>query len=269
MNGWNHISPRARALVLSLLTAALAGLTWMLPPIPQPPEYHHFADQRACLGLPNCLDTVSNALFFLAGAAGLSFLAGAPTRQRAFIHQAEALPYALFFLATLLVGLASTYYHLAPDNGRLVWDRAAIALALMAWFAAILGERVSLRASFCLLPPLIVFGLGGVAYWSWSEAAGRGDLRPYALMQILPMLLIPLLLRLYPPRYSKGRDILTVIGLYILALLCDRNDHPIFTLTNGAISGHTIKHLLAALAVLWVVRYLRRRHILEFWRTRP
>lgn len=268
MNGGGDIGLRARALVPALLTAALAGLAWMLPPIPQPPAYHHFADQRACLGLPNCLDTSSNALFFLAGAAGLVFLADAPARRRAFIRQAEALPYALFFLATLLVGLASTYYHLAPDNGRLVWDRAAIALALMAWFAAILGERVSLRAGLCLLPPLLVFGVASVAYWSWSEAAGRGDLRPYALMQILPMLLTPLLLRLYPPRYSNGRDILLVIGLYVLALLCDKNDHPIFALTNGAISGHTIKHLVAALAVLWVARYLRRRRVLELWRTR-
>lgn len=262
MNGGGNSGRGARVLILSLLTAALAGFTWMLPPIPQPPEYHHFADQRACLGLPNCLDTASNALFILAGAAGLFFLASGPARKRTFIRQVEALPYALFFVATLLVGAASAFYHLAPGNGRLVWDRAAIALALMAWFAAIVGERVSLRAGLCLLPPLIVFGLGSVAYWNWSEAAGRGDLRPYALMQFFPMLLVPLLLRLYPPCYSNGRDLLMVIVLYILALLCDKGDRVLFTLTNGAISGHTIKHLLAALAVLQVVRYLCRRRVL-------
>jgi len=263
MNGRDNLGPRAGGLILSLLTAALAGLAWMLPPIPQPPEYHHFADQRACLGLPNCLDTSSNVLFLLAGTAGLCFLSSVPARRRAFIRQAEAIPYALFFSAAILAGPASGFYHLAPDNGRLAWDRAAIALALMSWLAAILGERVSLRAGLWLLPPLILFGLGAVGYWSWSEAAGLGDLRPYALMQVLPMALVPLMLYLYPPRYSNDRDILMVIGLYVLALLGDRGDHPIFTLTGGIISGHTIKHLAAALAIFLVLLHLRRRRILN------
>jgi len=263
VNGGGGIGPRAGTFVLWLLAAALAGLTWMLPPIPQPPEYHHFADQRAYLGLPNCLDTSSNVLFLVAGAAGLCFLSSVPARRRAFIRQAEAIPYALFFSAALVAGPASGFYHLAPDNGRLAWDRAAIALALMSWLAAMVGERVSRRAGLWLLPPLILFGLGAVGYWCWSEAAGRGDLRPYGLMQVLPMALVPLMLRLYPPRYSGDRDILTVIGLYVLALLADRGDYPIFTLTGGIISGHTIKHLAAALAVFWVLLHLRRRRFLN------
>lgn len=71
MSGW---PPHARAFGLWLLVGALAGLAWMLPPIAQPPAYHAFADQRACWGLPNCLDTISNALFVLAGALGLRFV---------------------------------------------------------------------------------------------------------------------------------------------------------------------------------------------------
>ncbi|HUW27978.1 MAG TPA: alkaline phytoceramidase [Sulfuriferula sp.] len=260
MSGWRHADPRAKALGLWLLGAALAGLAWALPRIPQPLQYHHFADQRACLGLPNCLDTASNALFVLAGVAGLRFLHSAAGR-RAFIDPREALPYALFFFATLLVGFGSGYYHLAPDNGRLVWDRAAIALTLMSWFAAILCERVSIQAGLRLLPLLIAAGLGSVAYWGWSEAHGRGDLRPYGLMQLYPTLLIPLLLRLYPPRYSGDRDILAVIGLYLLALLCDLTDRQIAALT-GLFSGHTAKHAVAALAAYWVVLRLRRRHAL-------
>lgn len=258
MSNLRNAGPGAKALGLSLLMAALAGFTWTLPRIPQPSEYHCFADQRACLGLPNCLDTASNLLFVLVGVAGLRFLYGA-TAHRVFIDPRERLPYALFFLATILVGLASGLYHLAPDNGRLVWDRAAIALAFMAWLSAILGERVGIKAGLCLLLPLIGAGLGSVAYWDWSEAQGMGDLRPYGLMQLTPMLLILLLLWLYPPRYSGAGYILVVIALYGLALLCDMGDYPIFTLTGGLISGHTIKHLVAALAAYWVVRYLQRR----------
>lgn len=255
------LSPRAKASVLSLLLAALVGLTWALPRIPQPPEYHRFADQRSCLGLPNCLDTASNVLFLLAGLAGLRFLLG-PSAHRAFIEPREALPYALFFFAAMLIGFGSGWYHLAPDNGRLVWDRAAIALALMAWLAAILCERLGPVAGLRLLPLLIAAGLGSVAYWSFSEVGGAGDLRLYGLVQVTPMLLIPLLLRLYSPRYSGDRDLMAVIGLYLLALLCDFGDRRIFTLTGALVSGHTVKHLAAGLAVYWVLHRLQRRRIL-------
>lgn len=117
-----------------LPVAALAGLALAIlamPPIAQPPQYHDFADQRVCFGLPNCLDTASNALFVLAGLLGLRFLLD-PAGRRVFEDAREIWPYALFFLAVILVGLASGRYHFAPDNGGLAWDRAAIALALMA-----------------------------------------------------------------------------------------------------------------------------------------
>ncbi|HWR76630.1 MAG TPA: alkaline phytoceramidase [Thiobacillus sp.] len=256
MSAWRP--PRARALGLWLLAGALAGLAWMLPPIPQPLGYHAFADQRACWGLPHCLDTASNALIVLAGAMGLRFLLRG---QGVWRDRREAWPYQLFFFATILAGFGSGYYHLAPGNGRLLGDRLAMMLAFMAWFAAIVSERVSPRAGLRLLPLLAAAGLGSAAWWGWSEARGIGDLRPYLLMQLYPMLLIPLLLRFYPPRYSGDRTILAVIGLYLLALLCDLGDRPIFALTGGRVSGHTIKHLIAALAVVGVVLHLRRRTI--------
>lgn len=252
------LAPRPRALVLWLLVAALAGLAMTLPPIPQPLSYHDFADQRACLGLPHCLDTVSNTLFVLAGAAGLCLLRC--TRGRAiFLDRREAWPYALFFFGVVLVGFGSGYYHLAPDNDRLLWDRLPIMLAFMAWFAAIVSERVGPRVGMRLLPLLLLAGIGSAVYWSWSEAQGMGDLRPYLLMQLVPVLLIPLLLALYPPRYSGDRITLAVIGLYLLALLFDLSDRAIFDLTGGLVSGHTLKHVAAALAVLGVVLYLHRR----------
>lgn len=261
MSIWRNATPRAKALGLALLVSALVGFTLALPRIPQPLEYHQFADQRACFGLPNCLDTVSNVLFVLMGMVGLRFLFGSSGRC-VFIERREALPYTLFFFAIILVGFCSGYYHLAPDNGRLAWDRAAIALTFMTWFAAILCERLGLIAGLRLLPLLIAAGLGSVVYWGFSEAHGIGDLRPYGLVQITPILLLPLLLRLYPPRYSGDRDILVVIGWYGLALLCDLGDRPIFILTDGLVSGHTLKHLLAGLGAYWVARRLMRRRIL-------
>jgi hypothetical protein len=253
--------PDQRAVGLWLPAALLAGLTWaLLPPIPQPPQYHDFADRSTCFGIAGCFDVATNALFALAGLAGLRFLTSESGR-RAFVDAREALPYRLFFFAAVLVALGSGYYHLAPDNDRLVWDRAAISLAQMSLLAAILCERIGAAGGLRLLPPLLAAGLGSVAWWGWSEAQGAGDLRAYGLMQLYLMLLIPLLLRLYPPRYSGDRDILVVIGLYLLALLCDITDHRIAELT-GLFSGHTAKHAIAALAMYWVVIRLKRRRIL-------
>jgi hypothetical protein len=136
---------------LWLLVGALAGLAWMLPPIAQPPGYHDFADQRACWGLPNCLDTASNALFILAGAIGLRVLYRKQGRGL-FRDQREAWPYRLLFVGSVLIGFGSGYYHLEPGNERLLWDRLAMMLAFMAWFAAIVAERVSLRSPCAVRP---------------------------------------------------------------------------------------------------------------------
>ncbi len=262
MSAGRTLASRVRAPGLWLVVVVLAWLAWMLPPIPQPLAYHALADQRACLGLPNCLDTASNALFVLVGILGLHFLHR--TRgQDVFLDRREARPYGLFFVGTVLIGLGSGYYHLAPDNDRLLWDRLAMMLAFMAWFAAVLSERVSVQVGQRLLPLLVAAGMGSAAYWGWSETRGMGDLRPYLLMQLYPMLLIPLLLGLYPPRYSGGRIILAVIGLYLLVLACDLADRPIFALTGGLVSGHTLKHVIAALAVFGVLFYLRQRQAIR------
>lgn len=248
---------RNAAVALALSLTALLAMFGFVPPMPQPQEYHRFADQSLHFGIPHFFDSVSNLLFILAGVAGLRFLASGRARL-AFTDRREALAYWWFFGASVLVGLGSGYYHLAPDDSRLFWDRAAIAMALMSWLAAIVGERIDLAWGRRLLPLLVLAGVGSAVYWLWSESAGRGDLRPYLFMQLVPMLGVPLLLWLYRPRYPGDRDILVVLALYPAALACDFLDKPIAGLL-GFVSGHTLKHVLAAAAVWWVLVGLRRR----------
>jgi len=168
--------------------------------------------------------------------------------------------YRLFFLGALLTGLGSAYYHWAPSHQRLVWDRLPMTLCFMAFLTIALSGRIGAMATRLALPASILLGLASVIYWHLGEQRGAGDLRPYLFVQFFPMLLIPAMLLLFTPRPSPATDgdILAVMGLYGLALMGDRFlDGPLYAF-GGVISGHSLKHVIAALAVLWLPRGLRR-----------
>src|SRR5262249_40741620 len=116
-----------RALVA--LSALCLAAALLLPAMPQPLAYHEFADRRAYFGIANFLDVVSNVAFLLAGVAGLAVAVRARTR---FQHLVERVPYAIFFAGMLLTAVGSAWYHLAPDNARLFWDRLPMTIAFTA-----------------------------------------------------------------------------------------------------------------------------------------
>jgi len=252
------ISRRARLWGLAGLTGVVvAGVALFVPPVPQWPSYHAFADTRSWLGVPNFLDVASNAPFVAVGLTGLWRLTLA-RRRPVFLDGRERWPWLVFFLALTLLGPASAWYHLAPDNARLIWDRLLMSALFMAWLAIQFTERAGLRVGLPLLPSLLAAGLVSVFYWGATEAAGRGDLRAYGVVHFYPVLLIPLLLAVFPARYTRQGDVLAVLGFYGAALAAEWADRPLFMLT-GAVSGHTLKHLLAALAAAWALRMLVRR----------
>jgi hypothetical protein len=84
-------------------------------------------------------------------------------------------------------------------NGTLIWDRLPMTVAFVSFFAAVVAERISLKAGMWLLPPLILTGIGSVAYWNLTEMHGRGDLRPYGYVQGYPLLGVPLLIGFFRP----------------------------------------------------------------------
>ncbi|HSF46873.1 MAG TPA: ceramidase domain-containing protein, partial [Burkholderiales bacterium] len=218
------------------------------PPIPQPEAYHAFADRRALFGVPNFADVISSFAFVLVGAMGLL------ARNRIVAGEARR-AYLLVFAAILLTGVGSAYYHLAPDNARLVWDRLPMAIGFMAFLSAMLAERVSFKLGSVLLAPLVLTAIASVVYWYVSELAGRGDLRPYIFVQLFPLLAAPVLIALFPARYTHGGDLLGMAALYGLAKLCELYDAQIFEL-GRILSGHTLKHLIAAFALVLLLRML-------------
>ena len=66
-----------RLLILGLCVATIAIVLW-LPPIPQDPAYHHFADQRMFLGIPHFFNTLSNLAFLVVGGWGIRRVMSAP-----------------------------------------------------------------------------------------------------------------------------------------------------------------------------------------------
>src|SRR5262249_48787388 len=156
----------------------------------------------------------------------------------AFRESRERLPYFFFFAGVLLTAFGSAWYHLAPDHDRLVWDRLPMTVAFLSLFVAFLGARIRQDLVPRLLAPLLALVIASVLYWRITEHAGRGDLRPYALVQYYPILALGLLLILYPARYSHSGALWSVGVLYGLAKAFELSDEPIFRAT-GFVSGHT------------------------------
>ncbi len=251
-----RFSRHSRAGLLLLFAIVVAVTVAILPPFSQPLAYHRFADARAWLDVPNFLDVVSNLAFLMVAVLGLAVVLR--PGPRAFIVKVERLPYALFFLALGATSFGSVWYHLAPDNASLFWDRLPMSVCFAALLAAVIAERYSVQAGIRLLAPLVATGVATVFYWRWSEAAGIGNLLPYFAFQVYALLAALLLMRLFPPRYTRSADLFKAVALYGAALAAELLDRHIYAL-GQVVSGHTLKHLLAALAVYQVVRMLRAR----------
>ncbi len=161
-------------------------------------------------------------------------------------------------MGVTLTAFGSSWYHLNPNDATLVWDRVPMTIRFLGLVAALLAERVSVRAGLWLLAPLIVLGVASVIYWEITQRQGRGDLRPYAFAQFGSLLILALLILLFPARYTRMYDLGISLGLYAFAKLLEAADHPIYSALRF-VSGHTLKHLSAALSAYWIVRMLRLR----------
>jgi hypothetical protein len=243
--------------LLVVFTVLSVAGALLLPATPQPIDYHDFADQRSMFGLANFLDVASNAGFLVVGLAGLVITL---RRGTEFERPAERLPYAVFFIGVALTAAGSGYYHLAPDNERLFWDRLPMTIAFMSLIAAQITERISVRAGLALLAPMLVVGVASVVYWIFTERAGAGNVIPYVVLQayaVVALLLIALTRR---SRYTRGADIYWVFAGYVAAKVLEFLDHQVLAF-SGLASGHSLKHLVAALAGLLVCRMLMLRRI--------
>ena len=228
---------------------------YLQKPIPQPQGYHRFADQRIELGIPNAWNVLSNSAIVLPGLGGLFLLL---SKKVQFNDSRERWPWIGVSIGLILTAIGSSYYHLAPDNSRLVLDRLPMAFVFMSLVAALIGERVNINLGLWLWPVLLVIGFSSVWAWYASELRDNSDLGFYIGMQAFTVL-VAIAMLLLPSPYDRKWDLAFVILCYGLAVLFDLFDHQIYKITGGAVSGHTLKHLAVGLTGAWLIRMIWKR----------
>jgi hypothetical protein len=127
-------------------------------------------------------------------------------------------------------------------------------VAFMGLFAALLSEHMGSRLERALLVPAIVVGIASVCWWWYS-----GDLRVYVWVQFAPLVALPFVLAAFPGRYTHRHYLLYGLACYALAKVAEYYDQGFYALTSSILSGHSLKHMVAAGAAFFVYLMLRRR----------
>jgi len=241
--------------LLAFSAIAIVLFFTLVDPVPQDPAYHAFADTRLILGVANFWNVMTNLPFLLIGTYGLVFVARNP---EATGDPDLRWPWVVFFAGITLTAFGSGWFHLGPANDSLMWDRLPMTLGFAGLFAIVIGEYLSPRAARRLLVPFLVVGAASVFYWHLTESAGSGDLRPYAIVQFLPVLLIPAILVIRRDASDLTGAFWLLVLFYVTAKLLEHFDDGVYNLLS-VMSGHALKHVVAALSPAILIRALHRR----------
>jgi hypothetical protein len=242
--------------LVGVALALFAIVRFHFGPLPQDPAYHVFADTRAWGPIQRAGDVLTNAAILAAGLAGVALW------RRVHIAPEERSVYALFVFAMLATAIGSAWYHAAPTDARLVWDRLPMTLVLAALFALVLADRVHPAFARTAWWPFAVFGAASVLWWAWTDRDGSGgDLLLYLAVRFGAGLGVVCLLLLRPARHTHTGWLVAAIALDIVMTVCEVLDREIFAATNGFISGHSVKHLVAGALLGCILAWLARRRL--------
>lgn len=229
----------------------LCTIFFLFYPTPLSISYYSFSDTRPFFSIPNSANILSNLGFLLIGLLGLHYMRKdkkmlTSPYERGFLY--------LFFLGLCCISLGSSYFHYALTPLSLLSDRLPLALTFTALFSFLIIERINPSIGLIVGPFMIIFGMGAAIYWYLTH-----DIRLYLLSQAITLISVPLLCLLFPSSHRKDRYLLLAASLYLLALLFDYFDKEVFVLMDKMMSGHTIKHLLSAVASGFLLFYLLDR----------
>ena len=233
-------------ILISLFAVSLIAVV-LIGEIKQPQSYHNFADNRTFFGIPNFFDTISNLLFLVVGMTGSWFVYKNVRREARY-------SWLTLFAGVTLVSLGSGYYHWNPNDTTLVWDRLPLNIGFMGLFSAVMTEFINPKLEKFTLVPAVIIGVLSVIYWHYAD-----DLRFYIWLQAVTFLAITAVIIMYRGRFTLRRYLLYAFGLYTLSKFAEFSDRTIYSATNNLLSGHTLKHILAALAVFYIYLMLKKR----------
>ena len=225
--------------LIGIALVLYAVLRFYFGPLPQDQGYHLSADMRFCGPIPRAGDVLTNLAILAAGVAGVALW------RRVHIAPEERAAYALLVAGMLLTAVGSAYYHWAPSDARLVWDRLPMMLVLAALLALLLADRVHPAFARVAWWPLALFGAGSVLWWAWTGRRGSDDLLLYLVVRVGAGVAIACLLLLRRGRHSRALWLVAAIALDIVMTIAERLDYEIYAATRMLLSGHNLKHLLA------------------------
>lgn len=233
---------RVRRALPPVALIALAAFAVVARPIVRTPAFHVYADTRTWLGIPHAGDVLSNLPFVLVAA-----IAALRVRTRdGFAYLACA--------GVALIGVGSAAYHAHPGDTTLALDWAPIVLALACITAAVVADRHGSRAGHLALAAGTLAALGSVAIWYLGGGTtGGGDMTAYVTVQLAGVALPPLV-ALSAPGRIPARDLLLAVAGFLVARGFAANDAQL--LDAIGISGHSLKHVAAALAAGLALRAL-------------
>ena len=124
-----------------------------------------------------------------------------------------------------LIGIGSTYFHWSPSIKTLYWDRLPMILGM----AYIMNQYTEIG-----FQDLMLHGLLSLEYREMTN-----DLSLYAAYQLNMILFL-----IWTTGFSWP------VIFYVMAKVFEDRDNEFYMATNEIISGHTVKHILAGIAMI-------------------
>lgn len=238
-----------RLIVFATLLCAILILLLITLPTSDPIAYFEFADQRTLLGVTNMWDVMSNFGFFFVGLVGL--WKWRKNRQLQLSGNVE-ITNQIYFQFAISVAIiwtcfGSAYFHDHPGLERVFWDRLPMTFVFSTIVGWLIADKINFTWGTLVAVVLSISGAVFLVLWKYEIY----HLKPYYLLQYGGLIAALLLCALFPEgRYSNSKFYFT-FAVYIIAKLTEHSDRPIFEIL-GFMSGHTIKHFLAAYAI-WIL----------------
>jgi hypothetical protein len=213
-----------------------------LAPITQSQDYHQFAEQRIIGNIPHFGDVLSNLAFII---VGVLLLVESRNWNYVEIYKGQKTLFKALAYSSIILGFGSGYYHWAPVNYTLAWDRATMVLgfAIIFYDSCIRYDIFSKKGIFKGTIITTILFLGTVIFWMVSDR-----LEPYVFVQFFTMFVL-VILAVKNHKEVPSKHLFNMFIWYALAKLFENQDKLIFAMTGDFISGHTLKHIAYAMAL--------------------